>query len=45
MVQACIDQAVGIETLQEAKVIGPTPEQWAAELAALTTPTAAFART
>jgi hypothetical protein len=28
-VQACIDQAVGIDTLQKAKVIGPTPEQWA----------------
>lgn len=29
MVQACIDQAVGIETLQEAKIVAPTLEQWA----------------
>lgn len=28
-VQACIDQAVGIETLQEAKIIAPSAEQWA----------------
>src|SRR4029077_2160167 len=27
-VQACIDQAVGIETLQQGKVIAPTAEQW-----------------
>ena len=28
-VQACIDQAVGIETLSTAKVVAPTAEQWA----------------
>ena len=28
-VQACIDQAVGLTTLQTAKVVEPTAEQWA----------------
>ena len=36
-IQACIDQAVGLVALQDAKVIGPTPEQWAIHYRRLST--------
>jgi hypothetical protein len=36
-VQACIDQAVGLETLQTAKIVAPTAEQWAIHYRKLST--------
>lgn len=37
MVQACIDQAVGLETLNTAEIIRPTEEQWAIHYRQLST--------
>lgn len=36
-VQACIDQAVGLETLEKAGIVEPTPEQWARHYRKLST--------